>query len=220
MRLDKRKFTILFFTLLNLQIAFSQSNLEGKDFVEYSKELAIQDFNTAKALENSDSLKNAIRYYKYVAEFDSTSEIGKISISKLDAIWKVEKKIFECQLIGQWNWIWSGTNWGTENSPKKCNCQKYWKFDTKTIIIFEDKKEVERLTYQVEKNYSVIGSGYFFINVDKGENKWRLKIYQEVENAYFLAERNKDAKLFLSFKDEGIIPNCISGCHEKKFEKQ
>lgn len=216
----KLKLVILFFAILNPQLAFSQSELGDEEFVEYSKDLAIQDFKTAVKLEESDSLINAIRYYINVAEFDSTSEIGKFSKSKLDSIWEIEKVIFQSELIGKWNWIWSGTNWGTENSPKKCDCQKHWRFDVNEIILFEDNEEVERISYQIEKNYYSISTGYFFVVVNKSKKKWQLRIYKEIENAYFLAERSKDAKLFLSFRDDGLIPNCVCGCPEKRFEKK
>jgi len=76
------------------------------------------------------------------------------------------------------------------------------------------------LTYKVEKDINRIGTGYFLIAINGGEKKWRLRIYNEIENAYFLMERSKDAKLFLSFRDEGLIPNCVCGCLEKRFEKK
>lgn len=212
----KLKLFILLFTILNLQIAISQDPLEFEETFEYSEDLAIQDFKTAVKLEDSDSLRNALRYYINVAKFDSASELGKFSKAKLDSIGEIEKETFQNELVGTWNWIWSGTNWGTESSPNRCDCQKYWKFDKDEIIVFEDNKEVERLSYRIEKDYFSISSGCFFIDVNQGKNSWQLRIHKEIENAYFLAERSKHAKLFLSLR---LIPNCVCGCPEKRFEK-
>ncbi|KAA3635620.1 MAG: hypothetical protein DWQ02_09605 [Bacteroidetes bacterium] len=220
MRQQNIKLIFLFLAIFNLQTIYSQSELVDEEFVEYSEELALQDYTKALRLEQAGSLKEALSFYKYVAQFDSTNDIGRISKSKLDSIGTIEKEIFQNQFMGEWKWIWSGTNWGTENSPKKCNCQKYWKVGFNEILVLEDNQVIDKLHYKIEKDINAIGTGYFIININSGKKKWRLRIYREVENAYFLMERSKDAKFFLSFRDEGLIPNCVCGCPEKRFEKR
>lgn len=216
----KTELAFILLVTLNIQIIFSQSEKVENDSFGYSQELAMRDFAMAASLEKSDSLKKAIRYYRYVAKFDSTSEIGRLSMAKLDSVWKMEKSIFQSQLIGKWRWIWSGTNWGTENSPKMCNCQEYLEFGTDEILVIANNGIKERLPYQIEQDMDRLGTDYFILDVNKGEKKWRLRIYQEVENPYYLLERSRDANMFMTFRDEGLIPNCACGCPEKRYEKK
>jgi|GEM_PF-7124995 len=93
------------------------------------------------------------------------------------------------------------------------------KFEGDEILIFEGKEEKERFPYQIIKDIDRIGTGYFLIDVNNGDKILQFRIYEKIENYFFLAERSKDDTLFLEYKDEGLIPNCVCGCPEKRFEK-
>ena len=208
--------TILKLLICSLIIVITQSAFCQKDL----KDLAANYYKTALRLENSDSMREATVYYKHVVRFVPKSKIGVSSKTKLDSIWEIEKKLYQEQFIGEWRWIWSGTNWGKEDSPNLCNCVKYWNISKDEIVIIEDDTLIERLSYKIEKEIEKIGSGDFMINIKDGENSWRIRIYQEPLNTYYLSERSKDAKFFMTCRNEGLIPDCVCGCPEERFEKK
>ena len=222
MKKKKWEYIFLIIGVLSIfQTSFSQTNTDEEEevFIEYNKELAKDDFEKAIKFEKSDSLIEAIRCYKRVAKYDSTNRIGKLSKSKLDSVWLIEKEIFSNQILGNWRWIWSGTNWGTEDSPNKCICERIAKFEKDQIVFYENGVEQEKLGYEIIYDLKRIGTGQVLIKIKEGGDVWRLIIYEKIDNSLFLMERNKDSELFLNFRDIGILPRCVCGCPEKRFEK-
>ena len=196
-------------------------DIDDVEFIIYDKKQASIDFDYARKLENYDSLDKAIKFYKRVVKFGEISKNREVSENKLDSIRQIERKVFLEKLQGKWRWIWSGTNWGTQDSPKTCNCEKYLKITEKNIELIQNDKKPIILNYEFIDDINLIGSEYFLIKVENNQTKekWKLKIYQQIDNHIYLSERSENSDLFLEFIDITEYRYCVCGCSERRFEK-
>lgn len=212
-------FAILLLGVFRLNTINAQSTPGSEDFVFYTEEVVAQDFEKAIELENRGNIKEAVSLYYGIAQFDSTSYRGHYAVAKLDSIWQIKKRLFKERLLGEWRWIWSGTNWGTSDSPRRCDCEEYWSFQDAEIIVTKANEIKEKLVYKIERDFSSIGTSSFVLKINDGEKQWRLRIYSEVENDYYLMERSEKTTFFLAFRDVTLSSGCVCGCPEKRFEK-
>lgn len=211
-------YQLLFLTLLFIPLipAFSQDDSATEKF-EYNKLMAAKDFKRGLQLEKADSLKEAMRHFRYVAKYQQGTTLGNMALQKLDTLWEIEKNRFVKQLSGKWRWIWSGSNWGTVDSPKNCQCEQYWLFDTDQIKVMENGSITQTLHFEIIKDLEYMGVlPLFLLKIGGSDEIWRIQVYHDIDNAYFLGERSKDAEWFLSLN---LDFNCVCGCPEKRFEK-
>lgn len=213
------KTLLLLVTCLSPHFSWCQNEPKEEVFTKYSEATALKDYTKALRLENADSLDEAIRFYRYVALYSPEPYFSALSKKRLQQIWKDEKLAFQQLLEGKWRWMSSGTNWGVSDSPKICKCSRYIEFKGDSISFYEGNTLTETLPYYINFEIRFIGTDQVMVYIADGRKIWRLSITPEVENAYFLAERSKNAEFFLEMTDVGLLPNCVCGCPEMRFER-
>lgn len=209
------KHLLLVLFAVQLMSAFSQT--QKQDTYGYDALMAANDYKRGLQLEHADSLKEAMRHFRYVAKYRQGTAMGKMAIQKLDTLWEIEKNKFVQQLSGKWRWIWSGSNWGTSDSPKGCQCERYWLFNGNQIEVIEGGDVRETIHFEIVKDLEYMGVlPLYLLKIEGSDEIWRVEMYHETDNAYFLSERSKDAEWFLSLN---LDFNCVCGCAEKRFER-
>lgn len=177
-----------------------------------------KNFRKAKRLQKSGDPKESIRYHILVTGFDSITQESRQSQVFLDSLWKEKIKEVETELFGEWNWIWSGSNWGTGNSPSECNCQKTLVIDETGFAFHENGKVSERFEYKIKTAYHSLITDAFIVENQEGKEMWVITLFTREDGYYcaFLKDMDENCDSFLNINFEY---GCACGCPEQRFEK-
>lgn len=168
----------------------------GFDFSGYNDSCQRRDFSLALQWTHPDSLRRKASLLNRVFRYDSLSEIGRQAFYLLDQMQRQETETFTAAFRGKWTWVWSGTNWGTDDSPKDCACTREIEITADSIIYRQDGRETRREPYRLYRTFWNIGSRRFLIEIPEkscwivefgsGPDAWQTNIDTRGRPARFL----------------------------------
>ena len=234
------KYTLVFITLIvtcNAALAQRRDNTtnttdprikamqEKNGSVEIGSPLqAAFYFNRAiKSEANKDSLGIVLNLFQKIYYYDSSSHLAIYASHFLDSVQDNRKTQITQQLLGNWRWVESPSNWAASYTPAICNCEKEIVFDTQEIHFIENGKEVVAYKYTLVRYHDLVNwvdrkprwSFYYLVDVQGLNEKW---------NVHFLSPRPANTTSdFFGRKNESILINrkynCACGCPEDLYEK-
>ncbi len=128
------KATLFLFLTLNFLISKSWS--QNKDSIQTQKKYFIQ----ANELLANNELNAAIYYFHFAQKELPKTNLGKLSIKKIDSLTLIVREKFIKKIQGEWNWLETGTNWRVEETPKSKNINKTLVIKGQNISIYEKAK--------------------------------------------------------------------------------
>jgi hypothetical protein len=112
-----------------------------------------QFYTYAIQLLAKDSLIKAGQIFDRVYWLDTSSLLGKESLSYRK---KVEQKVIEqakAKFIGVWSWNWTGTSWGATDSPEMSGVNKRMELDCSTIKFYRNDSLIRETTYSLMQSF-------------------------------------------------------------------
>lgn len=200
----------LFLLLVMLPLyCVSQDRKPNRDISEiHSRQDALDIYCYAIELEERDSLLMACYAYIRVYYFDSTADIAKKAETKLTVLSKQCKEQFAEKLIGSWQWKWTGSNWGKDNEPDICKCEKSLVIDKDKLYFLTDNTIDSSHEYSLQADNYGRWPLFYYINVPGLNEKWGFHFIRKSWPVVL-----KDP---LTIKREH---NCICGCTNDIYER-
>lgn len=178
-----------------------------------------QFYQDAKELINfddRDSIFKAFRLLKHLHYFDSSIYSNKILQQLFSQIEKKSYDYYHDNLLGEWVFEWSGSNWGTsETSASK----KEKIIFTESKALFYTNDSLNRQTsYKIRNDFKGYLSKEIFFLLYLEDTKAAWEINFQNKGADYVA------KLKFSEEHVGLFINenyhCICGCHERIYLKK
>lgn len=185
------------------------------DLLRYNDSLRNADFRYALQLTQPDSQYRKGYLLRRIIAYDSLSEIGRQAVYEFAEMQRREVDAFYGAFCGKWRWLWTGSNWGTGDSPKACNCTREIEITPDSIVYRENGQWVEQVSYRLVRQPFRAGSPRFMVQIP-GKPCWMITIDDKIDNWHaarvFQGKRTK----FLNTQwDLG----CVCGCQEDVYEK-
>ncbi|MEM6722994.1 MAG: hypothetical protein AAF598_03090 [Bacteroidota bacterium] len=135
-------------------------------------------FKDAQLLKAQGEMVRACQIYFQIRDQFPEQPIGQLASSYLQQYQNQLIDAFQEQLIGNWEWIWSGSNWGTAKEPETCDCSMTYQFTNDSLFIFKDQVLDTAKLYQIsihEQSLGWEGNGpIFLLNVDS--SNWPVRL--------------------------------------------
>jgi hypothetical protein len=144
-------------TLVAAQNPYARLNNEFRslfDPVPIDKGEEQEFFNYGIKLFEQDSLKKSGQIFDRIYWLDTSAYLAKQSLLYRK---KIEKKIIQQtqhNLNSIWNWSWSGTNWGPNDSPAETNKTKHIQLDGAIIKFYRNDTLVRQTKYVLTQNFN------------------------------------------------------------------
>ncbi len=185
------------------------------NFEAYSDSLQQIDFQDAMELTHHDSLRRKVNRLRYVIAYDSLSVVGRQAVYELAELQRRESDAFFGAFCGKWRWIWTGSNWGTGDSPELCRCSREIEITPDSITYLENGRVAKKVSYQMARRREHLGSPVFLVELP-GEPCWRVSIDDQIDTWFATLHRNPKSTKFLNTSWGW---GCVCGCQEDVYEK-
>ena len=185
------------------------------DLLQYNDSLRNADFRYALQLTQPDSQYRKGYLLRRIIAYDSLSEIGRQAVYAFAEMQRRELDAFYGVFCGKWRWLWTGSNWGTDDSPKVCNCTREIEITPDSIVYRENGQFVERVSYWLVRQPFRAGSPRFTVQIP-GKPCWIITIDDKIDNWHAARVSQEKGTKFLNTQwDLG----CVCGCQEDVYEQ-
>lgn len=185
------------------------------DISKYNDSLRNADFRYALQLTQPDSQYRKGYLLRRIIAYDSLSEIGRQAVYEFGEMQRRDLDAFYGAFYGKWRWVWTGSNWGTDDSPKLCNCTREIEITPDSIVYRENSHIVEQVGYRLIRQPFKVGSPRFTIQIPE-KPCWMITIDDEIENWHAGRVAKKQGAKFLNTSWHW---GCACGCQEDVYEK-
>lgn len=185
------------------------------DLLQYNDSLRNADFRYALQLTQPDSQYRKGYLLRRIIAYDSLSEIGRQAVYTFAEMQRRELDTFYGAFCGKWRWLWAGSNWGTGDSPKVCNCTREIEITPDSILYRENGQFVERVSYRLVRQPFRAGSPRFLVQIP-GKPCWIITIDSEIDNWHAARVSQEKGTKFLNTQWD---LSCVCGCQEDVYEK-
>jgi hypothetical protein len=164
---------------------------------------------------NPDSLFEAYRILKRLYHFDSTKYSKKFLSPDFSKIESINYHYLQTNIIGQWNFEWSGSNWGTSETSANKKARLVF---TETEAFFYIADTLKRQTkYLITNKFESLYPKEIFFQLYFLDNKDHWDFSFMTKGADYIAHLKFDSQNIGLFINES--PNCSCGCPESIYLK-
>ena len=181
---------------------------DSNDSSFYQKAQSLIQYN------NPDSSWEATRILWALIFFDTTKYSMELYQPLLDKIETANRTFYEATLAGQWNFEWSGTNWGTAETSKEVT--KRIIFNDKEAIFYSGNKVKRKTGYYLSNEYSnsrFVTANFFRLVFTDNKEEWTIRFYNNHKFVPYIGNTNTIGML------ANQMPNCSCGCPEEIYSK-
>lgn len=188
-----------------VRTTYDFEGLSDKDMEGYYKEAVTKT--------HPDSLRSRARLLNWVSHFEENPALGAQARQLFDSLKTVYIEDMYNKLTGTWQWNWDGSNWGTSDMPKDCQCAKTLRITRDSFYFYyENELKLRRAYTPVQDDYTV-GMNFFVVSID-GEC-WIMSVTNKPN--YYWGGLGSTANTFLNVNE---MAGCACGCPTTIYEKK
>lgn len=145
-------------------------------------------------------------------------ELARLPLTPPNDTWKemqdsLDREILQRirqNIVGTWEWTWSGSNWGTTSSPEECRCSKTMIITDSTITQISGADTI-RYSHTLLGNSRNPDFPYMFdVYNDRYRESWSITNLEE-----FLGKEELPGQLKLD-----MLGGCVCGCPEEYYRRR
>ncbi|MGB8190409.1 MAG: hypothetical protein WCF67_00760 [Chitinophagaceae bacterium] len=164
-----------------------------------------------------DSSCEATRVMRALMVYDTSTYSYALYTPLVDKIEAANFRYFREEIIGTWNFRWSGSNWGAANTPN--DLIKKLIFTSDEILFYSGdtltRKSRYRITHRpdVESHWWVSRAAAYYISLEDSGEIWSFRLNAPDKFVPYIGRSNTTA-LWVN-----MMYNCVCGCPEVIYSK-